>query len=144
MNVLKTKVWPVVAGLLTAFVVMMIFEYTNSFFYPLPTDLVMSDTNAVHAFTASLPWTAFVLVFLGWVLGAFKAGCVTTYLAKEHTFKLSLVTGLILTVLGILNNLAIGHSMLFNIVSLPMFLVFTYLGHAYLRKVHSARVTEAA
>ena len=139
MNTLKTKVWPVVAGLLTAFVIMMIFEYVNSFFYPLPEGLDIRDPEAVKSFTASLPWTAYVLVFLGWVLGAFKAGCVTTYLSKENSYHLSFIVGIFLTVLGIVNNILIGHDMFFNVVALPMFIIFTYVGHRYLRKVHAQR-----
>lgn len=136
---LKTKVWPVVAGLLSAFIIMMIFEYINSFIFPLPKDLDIYDTGAVHAFTASLPWTVYILVFFGWVLGAFKAGCVTTYLAKEQTYHLSFVVGIILTILGIANNIMIGHDVFFNIIGLPMFIVFTYLGHKYLYKVYSVK-----
>ena len=122
------------AGLVVAFVVMMIFEYANSFIYPLPADLNIYDPAAVRAFTASLPWTAYILVFLGWVLGAFKAGWVTTYLSKEKTYRLSFLTGAILTILGIINNIAIGHAMFFNLIGLPMFILFTYLGHRYYLK----------
>ncbi len=132
MHTLRFKIWPVAAGLLTAFVVMLLFEYTNSFLFPLPTSLNTSDPVAVRAFTATLPWTAYILVFVGWVVGAFKAGCVVTYLAKERAYHLSFVTGIILTILGIMNNIAIGHDVFFNITGLPMFIVFTYLGHKYL------------
>jgi uncharacterized membrane protein YciS (DUF1049 family) len=138
-NALRFKVWPVVAGLLIAFIVMTIFEYVNSFFFPLPKDLDIYDPAAVQAFTATLPWTAYILVFLGWVLGSFKAGCVTTYLAREQKYRLSFLVGILLTIGGIINNLVIGHNMFFNIIAWPMFIVFTYLGHKYLRKVHRAR-----
>ncbi len=131
-NFLKTKTWPVVAGLLVAFITMTIFEYINSFIYPLPIDLDTRNPEAVWAFTASLPWTAYILVFLGWIIGAFKAGWVTTYLTKEKTYKLSFMVGIILTILGVINNILIGHHLLFNIVGLPMFILFTYLGHKYL------------
>lgn len=134
-NFLKMKLWPVVAGLLTAFIAMIFFEFINSFIYPLPADLDIMNPEAVWAFTASLPWTAYILVFVGWVLGAFKAGCVTTYLSKEREYKLSFLVGVLLTLGGIANNLMIGHAMLFNIIALPMFIVFTYLGHRYLLKV---------
>lgn len=138
-NFLKLKVWPVTAGLLTAFIIMMLFEFVNSFIFPLPEGLDTRDPEAVRAFTQSLPWTAYILVFLGWVFAAFKAGCVTTYLAKEETYRLSFVTGIILTLLGVVNNFLIGHDVLFNIVGLPMFILFTYLGYKYVLKVLHAR-----
>lgn len=129
---LRSKVWPVGAGLVVAFVVMMLFEWVNSLFFPLPEVLDVYDTAAVQAFTASLPWTAYILVFLGWVIGAFKAGIVTTYLSRERAYRLSFLVGIILTILGVINNITIGHDMFFNIVGLPMFILFTYLGHTYL------------
>jgi hypothetical protein len=137
---LRFEVWPVVAGLLTAFIVMTIFEFVNSFFYPLPEGLDIYDQAQVKAFTASLPWTAYILVFLGWVAGSFKAGCVTTYLAREEKYRLSFLVGILLTILGILNNMLIGHNVVFSVVALPMFILFTYLGHAYLRKTLAKRM----
>ena len=136
---LRTSVWPIAAGLLTAFIIMMVFEYINSFFYPLPEGLDSNDTAAVHAFTASLPWTAYILVFLGWAFGSFKAGCVTTYLASERTYRRSLVVGLILIALGIANHFMIGQDVLVTLLSLPVFMIGTFLGHRYLRHVHDGR-----
>ncbi len=129
-----SKVWPVVAGLLVAFAIMMALEYLNSFIYPLPDGLDITDPEAVRAFTATLPWTAYILVFVGWVGGAFCAGAVTTYLSGEATYRLSLAVAIILTLGGLINNIMIGHDIFFNIVGLPMFLIFTYLGHRYQRK----------
>jgi hypothetical protein len=138
MNMLKTKIWPVVAGLIVAFIIMMLLEYINSYFFPLPQGLDVGDPEAVRAFSASLPWTAYILVLLGWIVGSFVAGYVTTYLSGERTYRLSLTVGIMLTLLGILNNIAIGHNMFFNIVGLPMFIIFTYLGHRYLSRAHEA------
>ena len=140
---LRSKAWPVLAGLLTAFIVMMVLEFINSPFFPLPEGLNIYDPAAVQAFTSTLPWTAYILVLLGWILGAFKAGCVTTYLAKEERYRLSFLVGIILTVLGTLNNVLIGHNMFFNIIGLPVFIIFTYLGHKYLLRVHRARLASS-
>lgn len=132
---LTKKLWPVLAGFIVAFTAMLLFEYVNSFFYPLPESLDLMNQAAVAAFTASLPWTAYILVFLGWVVGSFKGGFVTTYLSGEKSYRLSFVLGAILTILGIANNLAIGHDMLFNVIAIPMFVLFTYLGHRFSLKM---------
>ncbi len=132
---LRYKLWPVIAGLITASVVMLACEYINSFFFSLPADLDWNDPAAVQAFTQSLPWTAYILVLIGYVLGSFKGGCVTTYLARENTYRMSLALGILLTLGGILNVLMIGHPAVFTVLSLPTFLIFTYLGHRYLRNV---------
>lgn len=140
---LKRKLWPALAGLLAAFAIMMVLEYINSFFFPLPESLDWSDPAQVQAFTDSLPWTAYILVLLGWIAGAFAAGYATTYLAGEEKYRLSLFVGIILTILGIINNAMLGHDMFFYIVGLPMFIIFTYLGHRYRVRVQAARQSPA-
>lgn len=139
MKFVTKKIWPVVAGLLAAFIIMMVFEFVNSFFFPFPEGMDKGDIEAVRDFTTTLPWTAYILVLLGWIAGSFKAGCVTTYLSKESTYRLSFVVGILLTVIGVVNNTLIGHDIFFNFIGLPMFIVFTYLGHRYLRFVHQKR-----
>ena len=131
-NFFRRKASPVIVGLLAAFVTMTVFEYVNSFFYPLPENLDRNNMAAVQNFTASLPWTAYLLVLGGWIVGSFVAGYVTTYFSQERTYRLSLIVGVILTVLGVINNILIGHDMVFNLIGPPMFLIFTYLGNQFL------------
>ena len=119
-----------VAGLLVAFITMMLFEFVNSFFFPFPEGM---DVRDVKAFTDTLPWTVYILVLLGWTFGSFLAGYITTRLSREQSYSLSLIVGIILTLLGVLNNMRIGHDMVFNVIGLPMFIIFTYLGHRYQR-----------
>jgi hypothetical protein len=130
----KERVWPVTAGLFSAFLIMMLFEYVNSHFYPLPVDLDWRDSNAVALFTDSLPWTAYILVISGWITGSYAAGYITTRLARERAYILTLITGGILTFMGLLNNMMLAHSIAFNVVTLPLFGACTYFGY-----LHSAR-----
>ncbi|MFZ2555315.1 MAG: hypothetical protein WAZ27_02525 [Minisyncoccia bacterium] len=129
MSFLTTKVWPVVAGFLVASIVMMIFEYINSFLFPIPKDLDWKDPEAVRALTASLPWPAYILVLLGWSFGSFKGGWVTAWLSGERTFRLSLVLALILTLAGVWNVMLIGHDIVFTLLGLPALFFGTYLGY---------------
>lgn len=131
MNTLRYKVWPVVAGFIVASIAMLLLEWINSLFFPLPENLDWMDPAAVQAFTASLPWTAYVLVILGYIIGSFKGGFVTTYFSGETTYRMSLVLGVLLTLAAIANILMLGHSYVFAAVSLPTFIVFSYLGHRY-------------
>ncbi len=143
MNFLKTKVWPVVAGFIVASIVMMAFEFTNSFFFPLPNDLDWMDTAAVQALTASLPWTAYILVILGWMAGSFAGGGVATRLSGDTRYRTALALGIILTLAGIWNVMLLGHPLLFSITSIPQFLIFTNLGHQYfLRSKKTVQLTQ--
>lgn len=126
---LKRRIFPVVAGFIVASIVMMAFEYTNSFFFPIPDNLDWADPEAVRALTASLPWTAYILVLLGWISGSFVGGFVSSYLSADTRYRTGLTLGVILTLAGIANVLMIGHNILFSVISIPQFMVFTYLGH---------------
>lgn len=139
MNFLKHSVWPVVAGFIVASVVMMVFEYVNSFLFPLPQNLDWSNAEAVRTFTSSLPWTVYILVLLGWMAGAFAGGWVSTYVSGNTRYRNALALGLVLTFAGVLNNLMIGHHMMFTFISLPQFLIFTYLGHRYCIRLRAPR-----
>lgn len=125
---MKLTIWPIIAGLLTAFVVMMVFEFVNSFFFPLPEGMALTD---VKSFTETLPWTAYILVLGGWIVGSFLAGYITTRLSRGRSYHLVLSVGIVLTLLGVINNMMIGHDMVFNVLGLPMFIIFTHLGYRY-------------
>lgn len=131
---LVEKLWPVIAGFIAASAVMMVFEFTNSFFFPFPEGMNVMDIEAVHAFTESLPWTAYILVLLGWIGGSFSAGWVTTRFSGERRYRLAFIVGALLTIGGIANNILIGHTILFNIIGLPVFIVFTYVGNRVARQ----------
>lgn len=129
MAILKTFVWPVVAGFVVASIVMMIFEYANSFLFPIPADLDWNDSEAVRRLTESLPWTAYILVLLGWAFGSFKGGWVTAWLSGEEKFRTSFALAIILTLAGVLNVMMIGHDVIFTAVGLPLLFGATYLGY---------------
>ncbi len=128
MSFLKTKVWPVVAGFVVASIVMMIFEYINSFFFPLPKDLDWKDTAAVKAVTASLPWTAYILVFVGWAFGAFEAGCMTAWAAGEKQFVPTTILAVLLVIAGIFDMMMLGFPPVFTVLGLCILAISPYLG----------------
>jgi hypothetical protein len=128
MSFLKTKLWPVVAGFVVASIVMMIFEFINSFIFPIPADLDWKDPEAVRALTESLPWTAYILVLLGWAFGAYKGGWVAAWLSGETKFRTSLALAVVLVIAGILNVMMIGHDIVFTVLGLSALFIGTYVG----------------
>jgi hypothetical protein len=139
MSFFKKHVWPALAGFVVASIVMLIFEYTNSFLFPIPADVNWNDGEAVRKFTSSLPWTAYVLVVLGWMIGAFKGGCVASYLAGDTKYRSALALGVTLTIAGYFNVAMLGHPTAFIAIALPQFLIWTYLGHRYLLHVRAKK-----
>ncbi len=116
------------AGVVVAAAVMMAFEFTNSLLHPFPPGLDVFDADQVRAFAASMPLSALVLVALGWTIGSFAGGFVTTRIAHATTARLAAVTGAALTAGGVLNAWMIQNPWWFHFGGLPVFLIFAYLG----------------
>jgi hypothetical protein len=126
-----------VLGMLAASVIMMAFEFTNSIFFPLPQGLNINDVNAVRAFAASLPWTAFILVLLGWTFGSFAGGFVASRFFHAKTFHPALAVAVVLTIAGIVNNVMLGSPVIVTIFGLVIFVLGAYGGfvaHQRLRR----------
>src|SRR3954467_11867217 len=128
MNILKRWIWPVVAGFIVASIIMVIFEWINHYIFPLPAGLNQTDTAAVQAFTASLPWTAYILVFLGWAAGAFEGGCTTAWLAGEKQFRVTLVLTILLVLAGIFDMVVLGFPPVAMALGLFILAACPYLG----------------
>ncbi len=128
MNILKRYVWPVVAGFIVASIIMVIFEWINHYIFPLPASLNQSDTAAVQAFTMSLPWTAYILVFLGWAFGAFEGGCTAAWLAGENQFRATLVLAVLLVLAGIADMAILGFPLVAMALGLIILAVAPFLG----------------
>ena len=128
MVVIKKCVWPVIAGFVVVSIIMLVFEWINHFIFPLPADLDVNDTAAVQAFTASLPWTAYILVFLGWAVGAFEGGCTTAWLAGERQFGATSILAVLLVLAGIADMVMLGFPMVATGLGLLVLAVFPYLG----------------
>jgi hypothetical protein len=128
MNILKRWVWPVVAGFLVASVIMVIFEYINSFFFPVPENGFSMSIEELHALTASLPWTAYILVFLGWAFGAFEGGCTAAWLAGENQFRATAVLAVLLVIAGIADMVMIGFPPIAMALGLLILAVSPFLG----------------
>ena len=125
---LKLKVWPVVAGFIVASIIMTLLEFINSFIFPLPKDLNWNDQAAVKAVTGALPWTAYILVFVGWAIGAFEGGCTTAWLAAEKKFRVTAVLAVLLVIAGIADMAILGFPLVFSVLGIIFLGVCPYLG----------------
>ena len=128
MEILRRWIWPVVAGFVVASIIMLIFEWINHFIFPLPAGLDTKDTAAVQAFTASLPWTAYILVFVGWAVGAFEGGCTAAWLAGEKQFGATSVLAVLLVLAGIADMMVLGFPLVAAAFGLCILAAFPYLG----------------
>lgn len=127
-NFILKKVGPVLAGLVVSSAVMMTFEYVNSKIFEFPEGMDTENLEQVRAFAETLPWQAYILVFTGWMIGAFIGAWVTEKLSKEKKYVLSLALAIILSFAAILNYIMLKDAILFYFATIPLFFVTTYLG----------------
>jgi len=128
MNFVKRWIWPIMGGFIVASIIMLIFEWINHFIFPKPAGLDLNDPVSVRAFTASLPWTAYILVFVGWAVGAFEGGCTTAWLAGEKQFRVTGVLTVFLVLAGIFDMVAIGFPPVAMALGLLFLAIAPYVG----------------
>jgi hypothetical protein len=128
------NVLAVVAGVVVAGIVMMACEFANSRLYPFPEGMDVNDIEQVRSFAAAMPLSALVLVAIGWTVGSFAGGFVTTRIAQSVSPGPAQITGLILTALGGVNAWMIQNPAWFHWGALPVFLGFALIGHHVARR----------
>src|SRR5579872_1666079 len=98
MNPIVRSVLSVIAGIVAFIVVVMTIETLNSQVYPLPADVDMHNKEAMRAamidHMQTLPTACFLVVLLGWELGAFVGGGACAYLAGRLPFLHAGIIGL--------------------------------------------------
>lgn len=116
----------VIGGIVTALVVMIAFEFTNSFFYPFPEGFDTGNLEQVKRFIDLNSPNIFLLVIAGWMFGSLLGGFVATKLARKNGIGIGIVTGCIFTILQLLNFQFLPHpvwAMVIGLVgAIPMFI----------------------
>ena len=120
------RIGGVIAGLITAWLVVSIAEAAAHKIYPPPRGLDMTDFNQVKQFVASLPVSALLIVLAGWLVGTFLG----TWLAariSQNRVPAYIVGGLLLAA-GIANAVLIPQPIWFSIISFAVYIGMTLLG----------------
>ena len=121
----------VVAGFITASIVMMIIEMINGrVLHPELGKAAdgMTDRDTIRALLATAPVGAFLVVIAGWILGGVAGGWVTARVAAQATAGHGLVLGELLTLAGVANNLMVPPPLWFWIASLVVLMPAAYVG----------------
>lgn len=106
-----------VAGMLISAVVVSLVEFGNSKLYPFPPGFDMNDQAAIAAFIATLPAMAFVVVWIGWAVGAFVGTLVAKKLAPAGSSRPAIVVAGLFTLFCILNMAMLPHPIAFVVAS---------------------------
>lgn len=98
----------VVAGFVVASVVMMCVEFVNGhLIYPELGRAAegLTDREAIRQVMAAAPVGAFLVVLFGWILGSVAGGYVAAKITAVAPMRHAIITGVLLTLAGIANNL---------------------------------------
>jgi hypothetical protein len=121
----------VVAGFVTASIVMMIVETINGrVLYPELAKAAdgVKDRETIRSLLAAAPVGAFLVVSAGWILGGVAGGWATARLAARATTGHGLVLGALLTLAGVANNIMIPPPLWFWIASVVVLMPAVYVG----------------
>ena len=131
------KILALIVGLIAAIAVVMIVEMLNSFVIPPPGSEITGDPARLREFMTSLPITAYVMILIGYLLGAFAGGFIATKLSRRESPgpSIPLIIGIILTIFGALNFFVAlpGQPVWFIAASLVSFIPASFIGHRIAR-----------
>jgi len=109
----------ILAGLLIAWLVMSVAEFGSVVLHRPPPGVDLRNPEALALHIASAPWSAMLVVAVGWVLGAFLGALVAARIAR-HRRAAALVIGA-LVVLGVIGStMAIPHPLWMTIAGIVL------------------------
>ena len=120
------RIGGVVAGLITAWLVVSIAEAVTHKIYPPPRGMDMTDFNQVKQFVASLPLSALLVVLAGWLVGTFLGPWLAARVSQNRVP--GYIVGGILLCAGIANAVLIPQPVWFSIVSFIVYIGMTLVG----------------
>lgn len=128
MHPILRSVLAVLAGAVTAFVLIAVIELLDHRIYPLPPDVDPSDPKELAAAMAQAPVGALLLVLLGWAVGTVAGAWVAARTAGRFHLVHGMIVGVLLLCAAVANMLSLPHPVWFWIAAVALFLPCAYLG----------------
>ena len=122
------KIWSYVAGLGTAFVVILVLEAVLHLVFPMPSSANVNDPAAIDEMMRAMPVAAFAALLVVYGIGSFAGGLTAALASDGRSSTPSIVTGCALTIAGVANVFAMYHPTWFRVASMLTYLPFSYLG----------------
>ena len=122
------KILAVLAGFVTANVIIILAQLVGGFIYGMP-KIERGDTAAIAAHVASMPASALLLVAFGYALGYFVAGYLMRKISRWDSVVLPGILGILGTIGWTLNIANIPHPTWMIVLGYLCFIPFALLGH---------------
>jgi hypothetical protein len=120
--------WAYVAGLGTAFVVILLLEAALHLVFAMPTGSSAVDPSSLDRAMRAIPTLAFVGLLVAYMIGSFAGGMTAALVVDGRSNRPSVVTGIALTIAGAVSVFTMYHPTWFRVASLLTYLPFSYLG----------------
>ena len=106
------------AGIVTAFVMIMLIEKLGHIIYPPPTDLDFSDPEVMRPYIATLPFLALLFPMIAWVIATFAGTVLASKIGTANPLAFAAVVGGLVLAGTIANLIMIKHPLWFSLLSL--------------------------
>ena len=127
----------VLAGVISAWVVIMLFEFAGASVYPPPPGSDLSDADQLRAYIASAPAAAMSFVLAGWAAGAFLGGWVAAKLSHRHRLGGALAVGAVVLAGVMANAVMVPHPPWFTVLGLLLPLPAAWLAARWVPRVET-------
>lgn len=107
-----------IAGIFTAFALIMLIEKLGHIIYPPPPDLDFRDPEAVRPYIATLPFLALLFPMIAWVVGTFAGTIIACKIGTADPLLFAAIVGGLVLAGTIANLIMIPHPLWFSAVSL--------------------------
>jgi hypothetical protein len=106
------------AGIVTAFVMIMLIENLGHIIYPPPTDLDVSNPDVMRPYIATLPFLALLFPMIAWVVATFAGTVVACKIGTANPLLFAATVGGLVLAGTIANLIMIKHPLWFSLLSL--------------------------
>jgi len=106
------------AGIVTAFVMIMLIEKLGHIIYPPPADLDVSNPDVMRPYIATLPFLALLFPMIAWVVATFAGTVLACKIGTANPLAFAAVVGGLVLAGTIANLIMIKHPLWFSLVSL--------------------------
>jgi hypothetical protein len=127
----------VIVGLVVGMAANKGFVIINLQMFPLPEGVTWTDEEEIKAWLATLPQSAFILVFIAHLSQAYLGGVVAALIAKQNMMSVALTVGFLSMIGGIMNMMTIP-APAWLWVEVPLYLVVAWLAAKLVMKQRSA------
>jgi hypothetical protein len=127
-------VLPVVIGAMSGMILITRGEMVIHNMYPLPPGTDLYDTDSLAKAIKLMPTSAFLFLLANYILCSFLAGIITSLVANRTASRPAFIVGIVLTLAGLYNVVALPQPVWFSVLNLLVYLPLCYLGYLTVRK----------